>query len=165
MTISDSQSELSLTTKQFAARLFTELHQAIIAQEAGAIKGVVDAIHDMRVAIRRQRVALNNFTSCIPHDEHRRLDSHLKKLAVALGGVRDLDVMIETLEASLFTRPAPDHQAIKNLISRLRSRRRRQFRHLKNFLQNEEYAEFKSQFDWSEPENRTEDQKAHGQAA
>jgi len=165
MTINNSQSELSLTTKQFAMRLLSELHQAIIAQEAGAIKGGVDAIHDMRVAIRRQRVALSNFASCITHDEHRRLDSHLKILAVFLGGVRDLDVMIETLEASLFTRPAPDHQAIKNLISRLRSRRRRQFRHLKNFLQNEEYAEFRSQFDSSEPENRTENQKAHGQAA
>jgi CHAD domain-containing protein len=165
MKIRDSQPDLSLTTKQFATRLFMELHQAIMAEVAGAIRGEVDAIHDMRVTIRRQRVALSNFASCLPHDVQRKLDVHLKNLAVALGRVRDLDVMIETLEAALLTRPAPDHQAIKNLISRLRARRRRQFRHLKNYLQNEEYAEFKRQFKSWEGESLPENQIAHGQAA
>ncbi len=163
MTISDPQSGLFSTAKQFAGRLFMDLHQAIIAQEAGAIRGEVEAIHVMRVTIRRQRVAVNNFASCLPHDEQRKLNAHMKKLADALGGVRDLDVMIETLESALLTRPAPDHKAIKNLISRLRRRRRRQYRHLKNYLQSEDYAEFKSQFFTPEPESGTE--KAHGQAA
>jgi CHAD domain-containing protein len=165
MTSSDRQSDLPLTTKDFADRLFLELHQAILAQEAGALRGEVEAVHDMRVAIRRQRVALSNFASCLSHDVNRRLSAHLKKLALALGRVRDLDVMIKTLEAALLTRTTKDHQAIKNLISRLRSRRRRQFRHLKNYLQSEEYAEFRTQFIRPEPENRTEKEKAHGQAA
>jgi CHAD domain-containing protein len=165
MTNSDGQSDLPLTTKDFADRLFLELHQAILAQEAGALRGEVEAVHDMRVAIRRQRVALSNFASCLSHDVNHRLSAHLKKLADALGRVRDLDVMIETLESALLTRATQDHQAIKNLISRLRSRRRRQFRQLKNYLQNEDYAEFRSQSIWSEPESGTEKEKAHGQAA
>jgi len=163
MTFSDHQSDFFSTAKRFASRLFMELHQAIIAQEAGAIRGEVEAIHDMRVTIRRLRVAISNFDSSLPQDVHRRLNVHMKKLAVVLGAVRDLDVMIETLESALLTRPAPDQKAIKNLISRLRARRRRQYRHLKNYLQSEDYAEFKKQFFTSEPENRTE--KVHGQAA
>src|SRR5262245_3864347 len=163
MTFSDHQSDFFSTAKRFASHLFMELHQAIIAQEAGAIRGEVEAIHDMRVTIRRLRVAISNFDSSLPQDVHRRLNVHMKKLAVVLGAVRDLDVMIETLESALLTRPAPDQKAIKNLISRLRARRRRQYRHLKNYLQSEDYAEFKKQFFTSEPENRTE--KVHGQAA
>jgi len=163
MTISDLQSDHFSTAKEFAAHLFMELHQAVIAQEAGAMRGEVEAIHDMRVTIRRQRVAISNFDSCLPRELKRRLSAHLKKLAILLGGVRDLDVMIETLESALLTRPAPDHKAIKNLISRLRARRRRQYRHLKNYLQSEDYAEFKTQFFTPEPASGTE--KAHGQAA
>jgi len=53
------------------------------------MRGEVDAIHDMRVTIRRQRVALSNFASCLPHDVHRKLDVRLKNLAVALGRVRE----------------------------------------------------------------------------
>jgi CHAD domain-containing protein len=152
-----------LSTEQFAARLFRELHQAIITHEAGALRGEVEAVHDMRVGIRRLRVALSNFAFCLPNDTQRNLDAHLKKLALALGAVRDLDVMVETLEAALLTRPKQDHQAIKNLISRFRARRRRQYRHLKNYLEKEEFARFKQQFISSEAESETE--KAHGQAA
>jgi CHAD domain-containing protein len=165
MTTSDPQSDLLLTTKQFAARLFMELHKAILDQEEGALRGEVEAIHDMRVAIRRQRVAIRNFASCLPEDARRRLNGQMKKLALALGEVRDLDVMIKNLETALLTRSTQDQQAIKNFISRLRSRRRRQFRRLKQYLQNEEFADFKKKFISSESENRIEKQKVHGQAA
>jgi CHAD domain-containing protein len=165
MKIRDSQPDLSLTTKQFAARLFMELHKTILDQEEGALRGEVEAIHDMRVAIRRQRVAIRNFASCLPEDALRRLNGQLEKLALALGEVRDLDVMIKNLETALLTRSAQDQQAIKNFISRLRSRRRRQFRRLKQYLQNEEFADFKRKFISTEPESKVENQKAHGQAA
>ena len=92
----------------FALRLFRELHGLILAQEAGARAGEVEAVHDMRVGIRRLRVALSNFRVCLSREDRQRLKARLEHLANALGGVRDLDVMIEALTAALPLRAAAE---------------------------------------------------------
>lgn len=130
-------------TEQFAKLILTEHHQAIIVQESGAIEGQVEAIHDMRVAIRRLRVALSNFAACLPREDRRRLHDRLEHLAHALGGVRDLDVMIAALEALRRTRPTEDHVAIASLVKRLQTRRKRRHRLLINYLQTDQYNTFK----------------------
>jgi CHAD domain-containing protein len=156
---------------QFAAKVFNELHQAIITQEQGAVKGDVDAIHDMRVAIRRLRVALSNFSVCFSREDLDRVRRNLEHLADALGGVRDFDVMIAAMELALTTQPPADHQAIKSFIRRLRSRRRRQLRRLVDYLRGEEYTGFKRQASIIEPKETVHNihfsaqQDKHGQAA
>jgi len=133
-----------------AKRTFAELHQSIVAQEAGSLAGDVEAIHDMRVAIRRLRVALSNFATCALKEDRKRLREQLENLADALGGVRDLDVMIAALKSHLPNRSEEERAALSALIRRLRARRRLRLRVLVNYLRGEEYAGFKREFS-SEP--------------
>jgi CHAD domain-containing protein len=136
--------------EQLAKRTFAELHQSIVAQEAGSLAGDVEAVHDMRVAIRRLRVALSNFAVCAPKEDRKRLREQLENLAGALGGVRDLDVMIAALKSQLPNRSGEEKAAISALVRRLRDRRRLRLRALVNYLRGEEYAGFKREFS-SEP--------------
>ena len=145
-TETSSLATTELATQQFAQNLFRELQQLAIQHEAGAMAGDVESVHDMRVGIRRLRVAMNNFAVCLRKKERKRWRARLEKLADALGGVRDLDVMIEALKRQAATRTTEDRVAIAAFVSRLRARRRRTMQSLKVYLGGEEYAEFKSGF-------------------
>jgi inorganic triphosphatase YgiF len=57
-----------------------------------------EALHDMRVACRRLRAAVNAFESGIPKRLHKYLKDELEWLGQLLGGVRDFDVQLELLE-------------------------------------------------------------------
>ena|SRR5258706_1059678 len=133
-------------TEQFAKRLFRDLHKAITQHESGATAGKVEAIHDMRVGIRRIRVALNNFASCLPKEDRRRLRTTLEHLAQSLGGARDLDVMIHALRSKQADKSEEDRAAIGAFVRRLRARRRRRHRQLIGYLQSDEFANFKDEF-------------------
>ena len=138
------------SVEQLAIRVFTDLHQTITSHESGSLDGDVEAVHDMRVTVRRLRVALSNFAVCVPKEDRKRLKSRLENLADALGGVRDMDVMIAVMKASLSSRSIRERSAISVLIGKLRARRRSRLRALINYLRGEDYAGFKreSPSDW-----------------
>src|SRR2546426_4306685 len=138
------------SVEQLAKQVFTDLHQTIIFHESGSLAGNVESVHDMRVTVRRLRVAVSNFAVCARKEDRKRLRSRLENLADALGGVRDMDVMIVALKASSTTRPDQEKSAASALIGRLRARRRSRLRTLVNYLGGEEYAGFKreSPSDW-----------------
>jgi triphosphatase len=73
----------------------------------------VEAVHDMRVAARRLRTLLEVFQPCFPAADARRLSRAARKLAEALGAVRDADVALEGLATRL-------HEADPELIPGLR---------------------------------------------
>ncbi|MGE0130980.1 MAG: CHAD domain-containing protein [Blastocatellales bacterium] len=134
------------SVERLATRIFTELHQTIVSHESGSLSGDVESIHDMRVAIRRLRVALSNFAVCVPKKDRRRLRIRLENLADALGDVRDMDVMIAAMKTMLLTRSNEERSAISALIRRLQARRRLRLRALINYLRGEEYAGFRREF-------------------
>src|SRR5215510_4114542 len=138
------------SVEQLARQIFTDLHQTIISNESGSLAGDVDSVHDMRVAVRRLRVALSNFAVCVPKEDRKRLRLKLENLADALGGVRDMDVMILALKTSPTPRPEQEKSAVSALIGRLRVRRRSRLRALMKYLGGEEYVGFKreSPSDW-----------------
>jgi len=138
------------SVEQLAREVFTDLHQTIIFHESGSLDANVESVHDMRVAVRRLRVALSNFAVCVSKEDRKRLRSRLENLADALGGVRDMDVMIAALKALPPTRSDQEKSATSALIGRLRARRRSRLRTLMNYLGGEEYAGFKreSPSDW-----------------
>jgi CHAD domain-containing protein len=86
--------------------------------------GDIERVHDMRVATRRLRAALEVFAPCFPAKRHRRALRRVKALADALGERRDRDVAVESLEA--FSREAPegDRAALAALVERLRGEQR-----------------------------------------
>ena len=58
----------------------------------------IERVHDMRVATRRLRAALEIFEPCFPRKRYRQALKRVKALADALGERRDRDVAIEFLE-------------------------------------------------------------------
>ena len=65
-------------------------------------------VHDMRVATRRLRTALQVFAIAIPDATREELGSDLQWIGRALGDVRDLDVALKRVE-SMAVR-APEHE-------------------------------------------------------
>jgi CHAD domain-containing protein len=84
----------------------------------------VEHVHDMRVATRRLRAALEIFEPCFPRKRHRKALKKVKALADALGKRRDADVEIVLLEALLDRAAEADRSALAKLIDELRGRQR-----------------------------------------
>lgn len=80
----------------------------------------VERVHDMRVATRRLRAALEVFEPCFPRKRRRRALKRVKALADALGERRDRDVQIELLEGLAGEVPEADRAAVAALVERLR---------------------------------------------
>src|SRR4051794_35563392 len=59
--------------------------------------GDIERVHDMRVATRRLRAALEVFAACFPPAEYREALRDVKALADALGARRDPDVALASV--------------------------------------------------------------------
>ena len=71
----------------------------VFAHAAGVLDTAdIERVHDMRVATRRLRAALEVFAACFATKQHRSVLREVKALADALGERRDPDVAIEELE-------------------------------------------------------------------
>ena len=89
----------------------------------GHAEGVLDTseiegVHDMRVATRRLRAALEVFAPCFPKAEHKRVLTEVKAIADALGERRDRDVAIASLSSFAEQMPTPDRPGIASLVER-----------------------------------------------
>lgn len=80
----------------------------------------IEGVHDMRVATRRLRAALEVFATCFPREDHAGLLKEVKGLADALGERRDPDVAIEALESFEESLAVPDRPGVAGLIAELR---------------------------------------------
>jgi CHAD domain-containing protein len=145
MTGSNNPAEQS-SLRELARGVCDDLFQNIIVQEERAAAGDVEAVHDMRVASRRLRVALSNYAVCCVPEMRRDTRARLSRLADALGAVRDLDVMIEALSERKAALLPEQKNYLRALISRLRARRLRRRKHLLDYLGGDDYATFKTDF-------------------
>jgi CHAD domain-containing protein len=80
----------------------------------------IERVHDMRVATRRLRAALEIFAICFPKNEYRRALKDVKALADALGERRDPDVHVEELERIALALTKEDARGIRRLGNELR---------------------------------------------
>lgn len=78
--------------------------------------GDIDRVHDMRVASRRLRAALEVFWPCFPKQRAEAVLGEVKVLADALGERRDRDVAIDMLGSFAAAMPHPDRRGIASLI-------------------------------------------------
>lgn len=81
----------------------------------------IERVHDMRVATRRLRAALEVFEPCFPAKPFRRALRKVKDLADALGERRDRDVTIAEVRAFGGEMPSADQRGIDALVARLRT--------------------------------------------
>lgn len=84
----------------------------------------IERVHDMRVATRRLRAALEVFEPCFPAKRWRKTLRRVKALADALGERRDADVAIEFLQSFLADAADADRAKVEALIERLREEQR-----------------------------------------
>ena len=80
----------------------------------------IERVHDMRVATRRLRAAMEIFAPCFPGKPHRALLKEVKALADALGERRDRDVAIDAMTRIGAALTADDRRGIEHLVSELR---------------------------------------------
>lgn len=80
----------------------------------------IERVHDMRVATRRLRAAMELFEPCFPRKRFRKARKEVKALADALGERRDRDVEIEFLERFLEEADPEDGESVARLVVQLR---------------------------------------------
>lgn len=114
-------------------RPFAEAAVRVIGLRADELfehsRGVLDTadierVHDMRVATRRLRAAMEIFEACFPPKRWKRALKRVKQLADALGERRDRDVAIEFLGGFSGEVRGPDRDRLAAVIDGLRAEQR-----------------------------------------
>jgi CHAD domain-containing protein len=108
---------------ELAAAKVVAVRAAELAEHSAGVLDTddIERVHDMRVATRRLRAALEVFEPCFPPKRHRRALKDVKRLADALGERRDPDVAIEGLTEFAASVAAPDRPGVESLIAALRA--------------------------------------------
>ena len=113
-------------TRQTAYRLAAAATIRVRAEELfDYADGVLDTadierVHDMRVATRRLRAALEIFAPCFERRAYKRALREVKALADALGARRDPDVQLAALQAIAAKAGEAEGPGIELLAARLR---------------------------------------------
>ena len=112
--------------------------------EPGARLGVdIEYVHDMRVASRRLRMALEVFADAVPDEARNRFAEDLRFVGRALGRVRDLDVGIERVAVMMDEAGdagAEERQALSVFAGDLAIRRARRRMELVEALDSERFV-------------------------
>ncbi|MYE90761.1 CHAD domain-containing protein [Candidatus Poribacteria bacterium] len=111
--------------EECARRIITTRMHEMMSFKEGAIDGRdIEYVHDMRVASRRLRAAMRNFADCFtPKKEFRRHLKRVEQITSTLGGVRDLDVLIDRFQKDVLTVPEDAQIGVQNLIDHLQKER------------------------------------------
>ncbi|MEE4193834.1 MAG: CHAD domain-containing protein, partial [Anaerolineae bacterium] len=109
----------------FGANFMVEQVNSLQTEIGGAIEANdIEAIHQMRVASRRLRNALNYFKNCLPQKYSNAWQNEIRKITHTLGAARDLDIQIACLnELDDDTLEDKIRPGYKRLLLRLTQRR------------------------------------------
>jgi len=111
LTIDDSMAQAARKTLLFH-------FQRMVDHEVGTRAGQdVEELHDMRVATRRMRAALQVFERYLDADALKPFAKSLRRMARALGAVRDLDVFRAKTQRYLDTLPATRQNELAALLA------------------------------------------------
>lgn len=120
--------------------------QMLLHEDGTRLGEDIEELHDMRVATRRMRAAMQVFEQAF---EPKTLKTHLKGLRQtggALGRVRDLDVFLEKADQYLSTQPAGFNQGLQPLRSAWMAERQASRVEMLAYLESEKYRSFKMKF-------------------
>ena len=96
----------------------------MMSHKDGAIDGTnIEFVHDMRVASRRLRAAMDNFSDCFQGDFFKQQYRQIRTITRTMGVVRDLDVLIRHFQSELLTLPHQEQSGIHGLIENLQQKR------------------------------------------
>lgn len=110
--------------RKIAPTVLAERFDAMMVNAAGTREGSdPEALHDMRVASRRLRAALDAFGPCYAGRTFRRVTRETKALTHALGVVRDDDVLLDSLGGYAKDIPQEERPALEGFIAHLTAAR------------------------------------------
>jgi CHAD domain-containing protein len=115
----------------------------MLRQEDGTRAGEdAEAVHDMRVAIRRMRSIFRLLRPYFKAKDARRFNGELQQLAWALGDVRDLDVFMADVRAFQETVNAEQQADLQTVIDDLEMQRQEARERLLETLESKAYRRF-----------------------
>lgn len=130
-----------------AGRVFSQQFAKMLSHEKETRKGEdVEALHDMRVAVRRMRAAAKVFEAYL---DSEKLEPHIKGLRRtlrAVGNVRDLDVFQEKVEEYIKELPSEHEHDLDLLFAVLAEEKRKSSENMLAYFNSEKYASFKREF-------------------
>ena len=104
--------------------LIAERWEAVWRAIPVALQGTdIEGVHDVRVASRRLRAAMDIAAPVFPRGWYRSFHRAAKEITGALGAVRDRDVLLEALHADRKTAPLVEQPGIDRLIARVERER------------------------------------------
>lgn len=112
------------TLETCARQIIIGYFHMMMSHKAGASEGVdIEFVHDMRVASRRLRAAMDNFAECFEKEPFKRYYKQIRTITQTMGTVRDLDVLIVHFQNELHTLSNLEENDIKGLIEHLQQKR------------------------------------------
>src|SRR5438876_1164250 len=121
---------------QSGRRLLKERTQTMLEWPEEVLKHEdVEAVHKMRVAIRRLRATLDAYQSICDPKSFKKIYRQVTQIADVLGAARDTDVMLINLHAQLEQMKSGDKAGVEWIIERLQTFREQKQLELESFLQ------------------------------
>jgi CHAD domain-containing protein len=132
----------SMSVGEVAYAVMREQFSIFLRHEPGTRIGEdSEELHDMRVASRRLRAAMQIFKDALPV-RSKRLCGELKWIAGVLGEVRDLDVQLGQFEAWISSAAPEDREPLGELRGVLEARRTKERKAMLRALDSRRYARF-----------------------
>ena len=132
---------------ELARRTLRRFFDKLLAREESVSKDEdIEDVHQMRVATRRLRAALQTVEGVFEPDLVRRYRKGLRRIAQSLGAVRDGDVFLEHLHAHRAALPETERPALDTLLAAVTDERAAARRALLRDLDSKRYRAFKREF-------------------
>jgi CHAD domain-containing protein len=126
--------------------IWTRFDEMLSFAETALAGEDIEGVHDMRVASRRLRAALDSFEAVFPRKQLRPLLRDVKRLADALGDVRDLDVMLDHFASDRSGRPPSQQLVLIEIAEDLRRQRETARARLHSTFDDLEASDFRRRF-------------------
>ncbi len=136
----DSMAEAAFKTFRFHL-------QRMLYHEPGTRRGEdIEELHDMRVATRRMRAAMQVFSDYLDPEKMTPFTKGLRRTGRALGAVRDLDVFQDKVQRYLDALPAEKQDGLDPLLAVWRAQREAAREKMITYLDGDRYARFRVEF-------------------
>ena len=90
------------TLEACARQVIVNYFREMMSYKEGAKDGTdIEFVHEMRVASRRLRAAMDNFADCFPEKPFKKYYKKVKAITRTMGAVRDLDVLVARFQREL----------------------------------------------------------------
>ena len=119
-TMLDSQQSYRSAMRELIAQRWGAVWAALPAALTG---DDIEGVHDVRVASRRLRAAMDVAVDCFPSSWYRPLHRTAKAITSALGGVRDRDVLLESFRMEWESAAKLERPGLDRLIDRVERER------------------------------------------